>query len=258
MKNSKHPGVLMRTGRFLSSLQLTTVLLLLLVLVVLAGTAWQAEHGLYAAQRDVFSAWLFLAFGFVPLPGLLTVALLLGLNLLAALAFRLPWRLQGAGLLLLHLGLLLLVAGGFFVDAVAREYSLTLREGESGDQLTVAGGGAGPRLPFAVRLLAFEKSLHPGSDIPRRFASRVEIRSPRGRRRAEIAMNRPLHAYGYTFYQSAWEQDGQGETSTLAVVHNSGRWLPYAASLLIFLGLAWHFLASMAAARSRRGRGGRT
>lgn len=254
MKNRKHPGVLLKTGRFLASLQLTTVLLLLLAVVVLAGTAWQAEHGLYAAQRDVFSAWLFLAFGFVPLPGLLTVALLLLLNLLAALAFRLSWRRQGAGLLLLHLGLLLLVAGGFFVSAVAREYSLTLREGESGDRLAATGGGAGPRLPFAVKLLDFEKSFHPGTEIPRRFASRVEIRSAQGRRRAVIAMNRPLRAYGYTFYQSAWEEDGQVMISTLAVVRNSGRWLPYAASLLIFLGLAWHFLAGMAAAR--RGRGG--
>ncbi len=250
----RRPQRLRAIGRALASLKLTTVLLLLLALVVLAGTAWQAEHGLYAAQRDVFSAWLFLAFGFVPLPGLLAVALLLGINLAAALAFRLPWRLQGAGLLLLHGGLLLLVGGGFFAAAVAREYSLILREGGSADALVLADGSPGPRLPFAVRLLDFQKSFHPGTEIPRRFASRVELRSAGGRRQAVIAMNRPLRAGGYTFYQSAHEEDERGETSILAVVRNSGRWLPYIASALIFLGLAWHCLARIVAARARPGR----
>ncbi|MBE0665039.1 MAG: hypothetical protein IH584_04385, partial [Candidatus Aminicenantes bacterium] len=53
----------------------------------------------------------------------------------------------------------------------------------------------------------------------------------------------------YTFYQSSYAEDGLGgESSTFSVVRNSGRWLPYIASALLFLGLAGHFLAMLAAA----------
>ncbi len=62
-------------------------------------------------------------------------------------------------------------------------------------------------------------------------------------------MNRPLRTGGYTFYQSSYAEDGRGgESSTFSVVRNSGRWLPYISSALLFLGLAWHFLAMLAAA----------
>ena len=62
-------------------------------------------------------------------------------------------------------------------------------------------------------------------------------------------MNRPLRYRGYTFYQSSYAEDGRGgESSTFSVVRNSGRWLPYVASALLFLGLAGHFLAMLAAA----------
>lgn len=253
MKNNKRIAVLAGIGRSLASLKLTVVLLLLLALVVLVGTAWQAEHGLSVAQRDVFSAWIFPLFGFIPLPGLLLAGLLLFVNLLAAAAFRLRYRWRHAGLILIHYGLLLLIAGGFIISLGNAEYFLTLREGESADVLTLADGRAGPRLPFALELVDFEKVTHPGTDIPKSFTSRVEISAGGGHsRKAVIAMNRPLRAGGYAFYQSAYAEEEDGaESSTFSVVRNSGRWLPYAASALLFLGLAWHFLAMIVRDRNR-------
>jgi len=248
MKNTMRPGALAGIGRSLASLKLTVVLLLLLASLVLGGTAWQAEHGLYAAQRDVFAAWVFLLFGFIPLPGLLTAGLLLFVNLLAAAAFRLRYRWRHAGLILIHYGLLLLIAGGFVISLKTGEYFLTLREGESAGVLSHADGQAGIRLPFALKLVDFEKVMHPGTDIPKSFTSRVEVIAGDGRSRsAVIAMNRPLRTGGYTFYQSSYAEEKDGvESSTFSVVRNSGRWLPYAASALLFLGLAWHFLAQIA------------
>lgn len=238
-------------GRCLASLKLTVALLLLLALLVLGGTAYQAENGLTAAQRDVFAAWFFPLFGFIPLPGLLLVGLFLFVNLLAAATFRLRYRWRHAGLILIHYGLLLLIAGGFIMSLGNAECFLTLREGESADVLTLADGRAGARLPFALKLVDFEKVMHPGTDIPKSFTSRVEVSAGDGNSRvAVIAMNQPLRTGGYTFYQSSYAEEEDGvESSTFSVVRNSGRWLPYAASALLFLGLSWHFLAMIAGGR---------
>lgn len=235
--------------RLLASLKLTVVLLLLLLGLVIGGTIYQAGSGIAAAQSRVFASWLILLAGVIPLPGMLLVSLLLFSNLLAAVIFRLRYRWRRVGLLLVHYGLLLLIGGGFFITVTAREYSLTLSEGESGDALVAPEGRKGAVLPMTVKLLDFVKSLHPGTDIPRSFSSRVEIAEGGARRQAVISMNRPLRYRGYTLYQSSYAEDARGgESSTFLVVRNSGRWLPYAASALLFLGLAGHFLAMLAAA----------
>ncbi len=250
--NKTEIALLQRIGRALASLKLTVVLLLLLALVVAAGTVYQAGSGLYAAQRDIFGAWIILVFGVIPLPGTLSVALLLFVNLLAAALFRLRYGWRCAGLLLIHYGLLLLIGGGFFIAATAQEYFLTLREGESRDVLSLPDGGPGPRLPFAVKLLDFEKTVHPGTEMPRSFTSRIEIAAAGARRPAVISMNRPLRNGGYTFYQSSYAEDEDGAaSSTFSVGGNSGRWLPYIASAILFLGLTWHFLAMLAAKRKK-------
>ena len=252
-------------ARSLASLKLTVVSLLLLGLLVIAGTVYQAGNGVYAAQREIFGAWIIWLFGIVPLPGLLLISILLFINLLAAVIFRLQYRWRQAGLLLVHYGLLLFLSGGFFIAVTAQEYFLTLREGESSHVAVRVGAEetlpAPPPeevfLPIEIKLLDFEKTMHPGSGIPRSFSSRVEIVSGNTSRRAVISMNRPLRYRDYTFYQSSYAEDGMGrESSTFSVVRNSGRWLPYIASALLFLGLAGHFLAMMAAAlkKTRPGR----
>jgi hypothetical protein len=245
----------------LASIKLTVILLLLSGLLVIGGTTYQAKNGIYAAQTEVFGSWLVWLFGILPLPGMLLVAGLLFANLLAAAIFRFKYRWPRIGLLLIHYGLLLLVGGGFFIAATAQEYTLTLREGES-SHVALLGGGEEesvlsglPRqvpLPVEIKLIDFEKRMHPGTDIPRSFASRVEITAAGVRRQAVISMNRPLRYRDYTFYQSSYSEDANGrESSTLSVVHNAGRWLPYIASILIFLGLACHFLIMLAAALRR-------
>jgi hypothetical protein len=235
--------------RRIASLKLTVVLLLILAVLVIGGTVTQAGSGIHAAQARVFGSWLIWLAGAFPLPGMLLVSLLLFLNLLATVIFRLRYRWPQAGLVLVHYGLLLLIGGGFFITVTAREYSLTLGEGESSRILAAADGGMKALLPMTIKLLDFTKSVHPGTDIPKSFSSRVEISTVGARRQAVISMNRPLRCRGYTFFQSSYGQDGRGgESSTFLVVRNSGRWLPYAASALLILGLAGHFLAMLAAA----------
>lgn len=99
-------------------------------------------------------------------------------------------------------------------------------------------------LPFVVRLKDFMMEFHPNTQIARSYQSLVEVTTPDGAsREALISMNKPLRHKNYTLYQSSYAMDEAGrESSTLAVVRNAGRVLPYYASFITFAGLALHFL----------------
>lgn len=128
---NQKPRLLSQILRRLSSLKLTVSILSLIAFLVIAGTVCQAQMGIYAAQRRVFDAWVFWLFGAIPLPGMRLAGALFIANLLAAFVRRPPRHWRQWGLALIHGGLLLLVGGGFFIAATARESYLTLREGES-------------------------------------------------------------------------------------------------------------------------------
>jgi len=98
-------------------------------------------------------------------------------------------------------------------------------------------------LPFPVRLVDVRRTLYPGTQIARSYESTVEIGEGEAARRAIISMNHPLSLQGYTFYQAGYAADRTGrETSTLQVVQNPARFLPYAGSILGAVGLTIHFL----------------
>lgn len=346
---------------------ITLSCLVLLFLLVLFGTLYQTENGLYEAQRLYFGYGFVLVGGFLPLPGSGTVLWILAVQLVLAMALILPWSFRKSGLWVVHLGLLTLLIGGFLTDLFAVESQLTLAEGETGHfttsynewelavyerkgdsnqvtayrdedlrpgaELSLPFGGAkirvdryfrnsaafrvqaalkpklsasgigfleskppekeanfnvpgltftlleagqAPReallygaeptpltvvlqgkpvhlqlrlrhypLGFSLRLLDFKKEVHPGTQMPRAFESHAELRHGPQHRRVRIWMNNPLRYEGLTFFQASYSQPaGLAEKSTLAVVSNPGRSLPYVSSLTIFGGMLWHFLLS--------------
>ena len=106
-------------------------------------------------------------------------------------------------------------------------------------------------LPIVVTLNKFEMEKHPGTQVARSYRSYVDIEHAGVKRPVEIYMNHPYRFKDYTFYQASYSVDQNGEyRSTLAVVKNAGRLLPYVASLVTFVGLALHFL--MMAFRRRK------
>jgi hypothetical protein len=65
-------------------------------------------------------------------------------------------------------------------------------------------------------------------------------------------MNNPLRYKDYTVYQASYDTDSTGrQYSTLAVVKNFARVLPYVACFFVFLGLALHFLIQAFMAKGR-------
>lgn len=364
MTPQKYPR-LRDTLDFLSSTTLFFTLLLWLMVLLVTGTVAQKYIGLYQAQKLFFSSAIFWAGGFIPLPGGASVLVLVALGLLIKLA-REPWRMNKLGTLTLHVGALLLLAGGFITALFSYEGNMVIPEGgesafiadyyrvelalsketapglyqdiaifdesalKTGTTLsapelpfslaisafyrnaslaprttplegnahgmhkmveltqalpakeaeanlsalrfTVSGAGteadgdygvfkdmpvaqhintgdgrylvalrpARTALPFALRLVRFERITYPGTDTPRSYHSDVELTDGALHWKSRIEMNAPLRYKGYTFYQSSFiAQDGKVST-VLAVVNNAGRLFPYISSIIMCIGLLIH------------------
>lgn len=338
----------------LTSFKLTLFVLASLTLLTFFGTIYQAEHGLYMAQKVFFDS-LIVKDGFLILPGVRLIMWLAFLNLSAFMIFKFKYSWKKFGLIISHLGLILLLIGGFYNLHYSKESLMTLREGEQSSssqdyykwEIKVLGkdlvdavpidissaklkpesqeklskvipelkitqfmrngrvfetpfaGTIAKSLPLAkeyeqnqvalvfenksgenfyldafehryfnysdsteqnyklilkrtsyeipliIGLENVERELHPNTQIAKSYASTVSVKtSPTDiARKAEISMNKPFRYKDYTFFQSGYgiDEDGQ-EFSSLAVVKNAGRLLPYIASLLTSLGLLLHSL----------------
>ena len=95
--------------------------------------------------------------------------------------------------------------------------------------------------PFAIKLIDFTHDVYPGTDIPKNFSSRIHLTSDDGHEDREVLiyMNNPLRYAGLTFYQASFEQGDK--VSILQVVRNPGWILPYAACIMMSLGLLVQF-----------------
>lgn len=110
-------------------MKLTVFCLLALGVLTFLGTIYQVEHGLYAAQEKFFNSyWLF--YGPVPLPSARTIIWLLSLNLITTLIFNFRYSWKKLGLVIMHMGMLLLLASGFLTMHFSQESFLSVLEGE--------------------------------------------------------------------------------------------------------------------------------
>ncbi len=105
--------------------------LFMLLLLVIFGTLYQAENGLYEAQRVFFGYVIWVA-KVIPFPGTATVLWVLTLQLVLMMTLVLPLVWRKLGLWIVHGGLVLLLVGGFITQTMAVESQLTLAEGETG------------------------------------------------------------------------------------------------------------------------------
>ena len=347
------------------SLHTTVICLIILCVLVLWGTFYQIDHGIYAAKARFFSSWIVLIGGFFPFPGVRLTVLTLILNQLAFLFFKQKWRIDKVGLVLTHVGILVLLIGGGIISYTSKETFLTLWEGESShesssyrdwelavwknnisqnpvvigldtlhaersydipalhngiliqrvykncmafmprghgdtarpmpaaiDSLEAAGPAADPSenipgleltsvgtpggrvllyggnpsptaaafgsdtlyftlrqkrtpLPLAITLIQFIKEDYAGTQTARQFKSKIRAAGGGMDREVVISMNKPFRYRQFTFYQSSYSQDGGRQSSTLAIVENRGKALPYVAGLFMAAGLILHFLVKL-------------
>ena len=123
--------------KFFSSLKLTVTCLVLGCVLVFWGTLAQVHLGLYKAQNEFFRSFLIYwqpagaSFQIPIFPGGYLLGAVLLINLLAAhLRYYQPGR-RKIGIVLIHLGVMLLLVGQFLTDFLSRESALHLRIGET-------------------------------------------------------------------------------------------------------------------------------
>jgi len=149
----RHPSLPARVVGVLSSFALAIVLLLVLLVLTFLGTLEQRHASLFDVQRKYFeSVVLVHDFGpwsvwmpwapegveigpvSIPLPGASVVLALLALNLIVGGVVRIRKRVATLGILVAHLGILLLLAGSFVEFLVSDKGQLTLYEGEGSSE----------------------------------------------------------------------------------------------------------------------------
>ena len=126
-----------RLWKFLTSLKVTVVLLVLCTALVFLGTVAQVHEGLWQAQERWFKSFLVFhnasdAWWMPPIfPGGYTLGFGLLINLIAAHVkrFHLSWK--KAGIHITHFGVILLLAGQLVTDLSSRESFMSFAEGEN-------------------------------------------------------------------------------------------------------------------------------
>lgn len=113
----------------LAQAEVVFYLMPVLILLLIIGTIAQAEIGLYAAHQKFFASFIIWA-GPVPLPGGYLILGLLTLNLSLKFLVLSEWSYKKAGIILAHLGALILMIGGLLTALVAEEKYMLIPEGE--------------------------------------------------------------------------------------------------------------------------------
>ena len=127
--------MLKNCANFLASLRLTVVCLSLAIIVVFVGTLAEVHIGLYAAQAEIFRSFFV---HWTPkgthlripvFPGGWLVGLVLLANLIAAHIKRFQFSKKKIGILMVHAGLIFLLAGQFFTEVFQVESQMRLPVG---------------------------------------------------------------------------------------------------------------------------------
>jgi len=121
----------------LSSLRLTIICLAAAFVLVFAGTLAQVRLGLFFVQEQYFQSWFVWwsassgSFKIPVFPGGHLIGAVLLVNLLASLVrrFSVSWR--KLGIQLIHLGIIIMLAGGLATDLFSVSSFMRLKEGET-------------------------------------------------------------------------------------------------------------------------------
>ncbi len=219
-----------RVITMVGSLKLTVGLLLVMLVVLAAGTIVESLHGREAAARVYGSM------------GFFTLLLVFAINLVASIASKWPWGKMRIGFIITHLSMVVILIGSLTTEFAKVDGRLALWEGQSSDSLYVAGEGdqmVPVPLGFTFRLDAFEIDHYPGTQRPAMFRSRVTVTDPNTgvEEQRIIEMNRELSWGGYTFFQSSYQIERGREMSILSVARDPGQNIVFLGYFMLVFGM---------------------
>ncbi len=216
--------------------RITYLTFAVLVAAMMTATVLEKIHGTEAALR-----WVYHNPVFIILWGVVAVA---GLWLLLT---RVDWRRQPCSVLL-HVALVLILAGALVTHVWGMSGMIHLREGEPAASFELDDGAAAT-LPFNIRLEKFAVEYDPDAKTPSDYRSDITF-LPEGRA-VTISMNHIAKYRGYRFYQADYDEDGLG--SILAVSRDpAGVGITYAGYLLLLVSMIGYFFQKDTLYRSAR------
>lgn len=208
-----------------------STLMIILIVVMAAGTVVEKFHGSDYALYHVYSAWWFIA-----------LWALLAIGMVTMLVQRKSWKRPVT--CLLHLSILLILLGALLTMLTGQHGEMTLQPGVPNSHFTVDHHGkqSDKQLPFTLTLDHFEVETYPGTHSPMDFVSHLNIgdASDGPSQEVIISMNNILKHKNYRFYQSDYDEDGN---SVLSVAHDPwGIGVTYSGYIVLFIGLIGLFV----------------
>ena len=116
--------------KFCTSPKVFVFTLIWLMVLVVLGTLAQRDIGLYASQQKYFSSFITWVGNILPMPGGRTALILIFLNLTFMLCTKNLWKIKKIGLLVMHIGALLLLIGGGLTAIFSSEGNMAINEGD--------------------------------------------------------------------------------------------------------------------------------
>ena len=204
---------------------ITSVLIIVLIAVLAAGTIVEKLHGSDFARIHVYSAWWFVALW--ALVALLIVYMAVKCKM---------WKRLAVGVL--HLSILFILLGALLTMLTGQHGRMKLEPNRPNSHFFIQEKGGEitkHALPFSLTLDRFEIETYPDSKKPKDYISHLKVTDGNTITETVISMNNILKHKHYRFYQSDFDEQGN---SILDVARDPwGIAVTYTGYALLFISL---------------------
>ena len=205
---------------------ITSVLIIVLIAVLAAGTIVEKLHGSDFARIHVYGAWWFVALW--ALVALLIVYMAVKCKM---------WKRLSVGAL--HLSILFILLGALLTMLTGQHGRMKLEPNRPNSHFFIQEKGGEitkHALPFSLTLDRFEIETYPDSKKPKDYISHLKVTDGNNITETVISMNNILKHKHYRFYQSDFDEQGN---SILDVARDPcGIAVTYTGYALLFIALA--------------------
>lgn len=204
---------------------ITSVLLIILIAVLAAGTIVEKLHGSDFALAHVYSAWWFV--GLWALVAIMIVIMMVKCRL---------WK--RLSVCALHLSILFILLGALLTMLTGQHGRMKLEPNRANNHFYIQEQDDITKvaLPFSLTLDRFEIEKYPNSNKTKDYVSYLQLTDGETQEDIVISMNNILRHKHYRFYQSDYDEQGN---SILDVARDPwGIGVTYAGYALLFVALA--------------------
>ncbi len=205
---------------------ITSILFIILIAVLAAGTIVEKLHGSDFARIHVYSAWWFVA-----------LWVLMALLIVYMAVKCKTWK--RLAVCALHSSILLILAGALLTMLTGQHGKMKLEPNRPNSHFFIEekdGEITKEALPFSLTLDRFEIETYEGSNKSKDYVSYLKLTDGETQKDIIISMNNILKHKHYRFYQSDYDEQGN---SILDVARDPwGIALTYTGYALIFIALA--------------------